>query len=525
MNIAMAEAQSIVATSNELQIAQEIRELLEKEIAPGTGITPERFWNELAQIVADLGPVNAQLLKRRDELQLKIDNWYRTVHAAGGNVREPTVRISFQKTIGYLVDEPDDFTISTRNVDPEIAEQAGPQLVVPVDNARYALNAANARWGSLFDALYGTDVIPETGGAERGSTYNAVRGQKVIQRATEHLDTHVPLQSASHADVIAYEVVPVAGGFNLSARLADHTAQSLRQPEQFAGFRGDAKTPSVILLKHNGLHIELAIDREHPVGSFHRAGLKDVILESALTTIQDCEDSVAAVDAADKAQVYRNWLGLMKGTLRAYFSRGGKKVERRLNPDRNYTGADGHELTLSGRSLMLVRNVGIHMYTGAVKTANGKQIPEGFLDIMMTALAAKHDLLGKGPLRNSRTGSIYVVKPKQHGPAEIAATIELFSRVEQALDLPDKTIKIGIMDEERRTTINLKACIYEARERVAFINTGFLDRTGDEIHTMMEAGPTIPKAENKTASWHQVSLAAHKSARVCGPCRMQWKKW
>ncbi len=495
--------QLAMTDASELRVAPELIELVAKEIAPGTGIEAERFWAELGRLVADLGPLNAELLTKRDEFQTEINNWYRRVHRAGCDVTEPKVRISFQRSIGYLAEEPPDFQISTANVDAEIAEIAGPQLVVPVDNARYALNAANARWGSLFDALYGTDVITTEDGAERGSSYNRVRGDRVIARATEFLDASFPLAAASHAEVVAYAVVESHGQARLVAKLSSDVLDSLLNAEQFVGYNGAMDTPTAILLKNHGLHVELCIDRGHPVGQSHPAGVKDMLLESALTTIQDCEDSVAAVDAADKAVVYRNWLGLMKGDLTASFSKNGKTVERSLRPDREYVDLTGESLRLPGRSLMLVRNVGMHMYTDAVTTADGEPIPEGFLDIMMTALAAKHDLLGQGQYRNSPAGSIYVVKPKLHGPEEVAATIELFARVEKALDLPDKTIKIGIMDEERRTTINLKACIYEARDRIVFINTGFLDRTGDEIHTMMEAGPTIPKSEHKSATWLQ----------------------
>ncbi len=495
--------QLAMTDATELRVAPELVELVAKEMVPGTGIEAERFWGELGRIVAELGPRNAELLAKRDKFQTEINNWYRRVHRAGCDVTEPKVRISFQRSIGYLVDEPPEFQISTDKVDAEIAKIAGPQLVVPVDNARYALNAANARWGSLFDALYGTDVISEEDGAERGSAYNRIRGERVIARATEFLDVSFPLASASHAEVVAYEVVQSHGQARLVAKLTSDVLDSLLNTEQFVGYTGAKDSPTAILLKNHGLHVELCIDRGDPVGQSHPAGIKDLILESALTTIQDCEDSVAAVDAADKARVYRNWLGLMRGTLTASFSKNGNSIERSLRPDREYIGLKGESLKLPGRSLMLVRNVGMHMYTDAVTTADGEPIPEGFLDIMMTALAAKHDLLDQGKYRNSPAGSIYVVKPKLHGPEEVAATMELFARVEKALDLPDKTIKIGIMDEERRTTINLKACIYEARDRIVFINTGFLDRTGDEIHTMMEAGPTIPKSEHKSATWLQ----------------------
>ena len=478
----------------ELRVSKDLHDLVNDEIAPGTGVEAEAFWTSLAEIVRDLGPRNRALLDKRDELQTAIDSWLRE---RGGRAIDPGEMRGFLLEIGYLVPEGDDFSVTTTNVDAEIATLAGPQLVVPVDNARYALNAANARWGSLYDAFYGTDIIPETPGAEQGTSYNPGRGEKVIARTAEFLDEVVALARGSHADVTEYRVDDGA----LVTLFQDGSESGLAEPEQLTGYIERDGEVRNVLLKQNGLHIEIQIDRSHPVGETHPAGAKDVVLEAAITTIEDCEDAVSAVDAEDKVQVYRNWTGLMKGTLASSFDKGGETVTRTLNPERTYTSPDGKELTLPGRALMLVRNVGQHMYTDAVTTADGEPIPEGFLDAMVTCLGAKHDLLGAGPYRNSRAGSIYVVKPKQHGPEEVAATVELFGRVEDALGLERNTIKIGIMDEERRTTLNLKQCIRAASERVIFINTGFLDRTGDEIHTAMEGGPMIPKPEIKSAAW------------------------
>jgi malate synthase len=480
-----------------IKVAAELHELVEKEIAPGTGVAPSDFWEGLAGIVRDLGPRNRALLDERDRLQAAIDAWLRSRRGQEAN---PEAIRAHLLEIGYLVPEGPDFAIATANVDPEVAQLAGPQLVVPVDNARYALNAANARWGSLYDALYGTDLIPEGPGTEKGTKYNPARGELVVERATALLDEIVPLTVGSHGDALEYTLGAGRrdGARTLEVKQLDGTRARLAQPAQFAGYQEKDGRLTNVLLVHNGLHVEIQIDRTHPVGAVHPAGVKDVALEAALTTIQDCEDAVSAVDAADKTVVYRNWTGLMKRTLTASFPKGGGTVTRALNEDRRYTGADGRPLTIPGCSLMLVRNVGHHMYTDAVTTGGGAPIPEGFLDAMVTCLAAKHDLAAR---RNSRAGSIYVVKPKQHGPAEVAHTVELFGRVEQALGMPANTIKVGIMDEERRTTLNLKECIRQAQERVVFINTGFLDRTGDEIHTMMEAGPAIPKLEIKSAPW------------------------
>ncbi len=491
-------------TASGLSIDRSLFDLVREELAPGTGVASEAVWQALADIVADLGPRNRALLARRDELQARLDEW----HAAHPGPVEPAAYRAFLQDIGYLVAPGEDFAVSPANVDPEFGRIAGPQLVVPVDNARYALNAANARWGSLYNALYGTDVIAEDGGATRGAGFNPVRGARVVEYAARFLDEAAPLANASHADVQAYRV---SEDGVLEFGLAGGGAAALAQPGQFAGYRrGAGGALEVVLLRNHGLHIELVIDPASPIGSAHPGGLHDVVLEAAVTTIQDCEDSVAAVDAEDKVRVYRNWLGIMRGTLSARVQKGNREVERKLAPDRRYTDPQGGELTLPGRSLLLVRNCGLHMYTDAVTTADGQDIPEGFLDAMLTVLAAKHDLLGNGPLRNSRTGSVYIVKPKLHGPEEVAASVELFARVEDALGLEPNTLKIGIMDEERRTTVNLAACIRAARERVIFINTGFLDRTGDEIHSVMQAGPVKPKADIKNEPW----LAAYEDANV-----------
>ena len=395
--------------------------------------------------------------------------------------------------IGYLVPEGEGFSITVDGVDPEISTVAGPQLVVPVDNARYALNAANARWGSLYDAFYGTDVIPENDGQEKGGAYNPKRGQRVIAESLVFMDETFPLQGTTHAAVRSYRLSDTDGSRELVAELSDGSQDVFVDPGAFVGFKQANGELICILLRHNGLHVELTIDRSHPVGRSHPAGVKDIILESALTTIQDCEDSVSAVDAADKVNVYRNWLGLMKGTLEASFAKAGKTLQRSLAPDRSYAAPDGGRITLPGRSLMLVRNVGMHMVTDAVLTADGEPIPEAFLDAMVTVCAAIFDIRQLGRFRNSRSGNVYIVKPKLHGPDEVSATVALFSRVEKALGLVQGTIKIGIMDEERRTTVNLKECIRRAKDRVIFINTGFLDRTGDEIHTIMAAGPVLPR--------------------------------
>jgi malate synthase len=483
----------------DLKVHRSLYDLVREEVAPGTGVDPDGFWASLGAIVRELGPIHRQYLEKRDRLQSQIDVWHRQRQGTPFDRRESKALL---EEIGYLVPEGDDFRIATDGVDPEIATIAGPQLVVPVDNPRYALNAANARWGSLYDALYGTDVIPEEAGMERrGSGYNPARGARVVAFAEAFLDRHIGLDQGSFSDVTEFRLQDRQGQKQLVAMLKGGRTAGLADPAAFTGYSETASTLQSLLLRHHGLHIEIQLDRQHPVGKDHPAGVKDVILESAITTIIDCEDSVAAVDAEDKVRVYRNWLGIMNGTLEADFDKDGRAVHRRLNPDRSFTAPNGTPVTLPGRSLLLIRNVGIHMETDAVTTADDRPIPEGFLDAMVTTLAALHDLKGLGRYRNSKAGSMYIVKPKLHGPEEVAGTVLLFTRVEAALGLAPDTIKLGIMDEERRTTVNLKECIRQARRRVVFINTGFLDRTGDEIHTSMEAGPMIPKMEIKNSTW------------------------
>ena len=478
-----------------LQVAAVLNQLLENDIAPGAGVTPAQFWQGLESIVDTLGPRNRDLLQTRDDLQGKIDAWHQ---AQPGHDYDREAYKTFLQEIGYLLPEGSDFQISTTGVDEEVATLAGPQLVVPVMNARYALNAANARWGSLYDALYGTDVIPETDGAERAGAYNPLRGAKVIAYAKHFLDRHCPLTEGSHADATAYALVDGA----LLVALTNGATGGLREPAQLRGYCGDSAAPESILLRHNGLHIEIQIDPASPIGATDAAGVKDVVLEAALTTIQDCEDSVAAVDAEDKTVAYRNWLGLMRGDLEDRFDKGGKTVTRRLNQNRRFTASDGGELVLAGRSLMFVRNVGHLMTTPAILDANGDEIPEGIMDAMFTAMIALHDLnKTSGSDRNSPQGSVYIVKPKMHGPDEVAFTCDLFDRIEDVLGMARNTLKMGIMDEERRTTVNLKECIRAARERLVFINTGFLDRTGDEIHTSMHAGAITPKGAMKQEPW------------------------
>ena len=492
-----------------LDIAPELYEFIAVEALPGTGVQIEEFWGALESILTDLGPRNAALMARRDELQAQIDDWHRAARADGRG-HDSEAYANFLRDIGYLRYLDGTVTATTANVDREIAEVAGPQLVVPLDNARYALNAANARWGSLYDALYGTDVISEADGCSRGNTYNPVRGDRVIAAGREFLDTHFTLDSASHAWATGYSVQDGA----LRARSGDGTVSTLLRPEQFAGYIGEEDSPESVVLRKNGLHCELLIDSDHPVGRRDHAGIFDIRLESAVTTIMDFEDSVAAVDADDKVAVYRNWHGLMRGTLETTFVRDGTTVHRTLNPDRSITGPDGSAVTLPGRSLMLVRNVGHHLTTDMVRI-DGEPVYETMVDAMVTALCALGDVRGMGrldgrPIRNSATGSIYIVKPKMHGPDEVELACELFSRIEAALGLVQRTLKMGIMDEERRTSLGLKECISRARDRVVFINTGFLDRTGDEIHTDMEAGPVIPKTEMKAAAW----LGAYENSNV-----------
>ncbi len=494
-NISTAKAQPARRQVGGLQVAESLYALVNDDIAPGTGVASAHFWQQFEAIINDLTPKNKALLRKRDELQNRIDEWHLQ------RQKQPHDTQAYQEfltDIGYILPEGEDFTITTQDVDIEIAQQAGPQLVVPVKNARFALNAANARWGSLYDALYGTDAIPEVDGAEKAGGYNPIRGAKVIAFARQHLDQLAPLVQGSHADATLYRI----DNGQLMIDLASGTT-TLREPEKFVGFQGAAKSPSAVLLKNNGLHVEIQVDREGAIGKTDSAGVQDLLVEAAVTTIMDCEDSVAAVDAEDKVEVYKNWLGLMKGDLSDAFEKGGQMVHRTMNPDRNYLTGDGRELVLHGRSLMFIRNVGHLMSNPAILDQAGNEVQEGIMDAMITVLAAIHDLKGSSNKGNSRTGSVYIVKPKMHGPEEVAFTVELFERVEQALGLTPNTVKVGIMDEERRTTVNLKECIRAAQARTVFINTGFLDRTGDEIHTSMLAGPFVPKTEMKQQAWIQ----------------------
>ncbi|WP_312598929.1 malate synthase G [Brevundimonas sp.] len=480
-----------------LSVAGELIALIEREVLPGLGLDPAVFWSGAAAIFERFSPENRALLDRRDALQGQIDDWHR---ARRGQPYDVGASEAFLREIGYLVEEPQPFTIATEGVDAEIAQMAGPQLVVPVLNARFLLNAANARWGSLYDALYGTDAL---GDLPQGGGYDAARGARVVARAKAFLDEAAPLAAGSHADVAGWSVADGA------------LSPALKDAAQFVGFRGEAAAPSSILLVHNGLHIELVIDRDHPVGRGDAAGLADVVLESALTTIVDLEDSVAAVDAADKAEAYRNWLGLMRGDLSATFRKGGETLTRALEPDRQWTAPDGSSVTLKGRSLLFVRNVGHLMTTPAIRLADGSEAPEGVMDAIVTSLIALYDIKGQetrsgGGLGNSATGSVYIVKPKMHGPEEAAFTNRLFDAVEDLLALPRHTLKVGVMDEERRTSANLAACIHAVKDRIVFINTGFLDRTGDEIHTAMQAGPVVRKADIKSSAW----IAAYEARNV-----------
>ncbi len=477
-----------------LSVSIKLDEFLTSEVLPDLNITSDHFWQSLEAIVQEFGPRNRDLLGVRETIQQKIDDWHLSNKDQAHDFESYK---AFLKEIGYLTEDKGEFTIETQNVDPEIATIAGPQLVVPVINARFALNAANARWGSLYDALYGTDMISEDDGATRAGAYNPVRGDKVIAFAKNFLDEHFPLSHGSYNDVSSFSLVDSS----LSMGTVSGEFISLQDPTQFQGYQGSAENPSSILLKNNNLHAEIQIDPSHSVGVTDQAGIKDVLLESAVTTIQDCEDSVAAVDGEDKVEVYRNWLGLMKGDLKETFIKGGSEMTRSLNPDRQYLSPKGSQFSLPGRSLMLVRNVGHLMTNPAILDQDGLEIPEGILDAMFTICIAMHDVNGTGSIKNSRAGSIYIVKPKMHGPDEVQFTCDLFAAVEQAMGMKHLTAKVGIMDEERRTTVNLKECIRVAKDRVIFINTGFLDRTGDEIHTSMEAGPMIPKAEMKQQPW------------------------
>ena len=490
-------------THGSLKVSQELDKFLTDELLPGLDINPDAFWGSFERVLDEFGPRNKELLAKRTEIQKTIDNWHISKKGSPHNHDE---YVNFLKEIGYLLEEGDDFEITTQNVDEEISIVAGAQLVVPIMNARFSLNATNARWGSLYDALYGTDMISEEEGAEKSGPYNPIRGNKVIEFSKNFLDESVPLSTGKYADVTGFKI----NNGSLEVSTSDQSFTELKDGSQFIGFTGDSDNPSSILLKNNNLHIEIEIDSEDSIGKDDPANIKDICVESAVTAIQDLEDSVAAVDAEDKSLGYRNWLGLMKGDLKETFFKGGEEMTRTLNEDRNYSDKNGQEITLPGRSVLLVRNVGHLMTNPAILDGNNNEVPEGIMDAMFTICIGKHDLLKEGKQSNSRTGSIYIVKPKMHGPEEVKFTCDLFAKVEQELGLDPLTVKIGIMDEERRTTVNLKECIRAASDRVIFINTGFLDRTGDEIHTSMEAGPVVPKAEMKQQSW----IAAYEDWNV-----------
>lgn len=476
-----------------LQVAEVLFQFINEQVLPNSGVEQTAFWDGFDKLVHELAPENKALLAQRDALQVQINEWHK---GNKGNFQFADYK-AFLEEIGYVEPKAEDFQVETENVDAEIAYQAGPQLVVPVSNARYAINAANARWGSFYDALYGTDVISDEDGTEAGKGYNPIRGNKVIDYAKKFLDQAAPLKAASHKDAITYKIAES----KLVITLVNGETTTLAEPEKLVGYQGTTEQPTAILLKNNDLHIEIQIDRNHPIGKDDAAGVKDIYLESAITTIMDCEDSVAAVDAEDKVEVYANWLGLMKGDLTATFAKGSKTVTRTLNPDRVYTGVNGDTVTLNGRSLMFIRNVGHLMTNPAILDQDGSEVPEGIMDGVVTSLIAKHEVIGNGSYKNSQKGSIYIVKPKMHGSKEVAFANKLFERVEDLIGLERFTLKIGVMDEERRTSLNLKACIREVKNRIVFINTGFLDRTGDEIHTSMEAGPMIRKGEMKTSTW------------------------
>ena len=490
-----------------MQVASVLDNFINEQALPGSGVEPAKFWQGFEAVLAEFVAPNKALLAKRDSLQAQIDDY----HKAGKPANGPEYK-QFLQDIGYLIPEPADFSIETSGVDAEMATMAGPQLVVPINNARYALNAANARWGSLYDALYGTDVISEEDGAGKTAGYNPVRGAKVVATAREWLNTLLPLANGQHEDAVNYSIA----GNSLSVSLKGGASASLQDASQFKGFQGSVESPTALLFEHNGLHFEIQIDNQHPIGKTDPAGVKDILVEAALTTIMDCEDSVAAVDAEDKTLVYANWLGLMKGTLSITMSKGGKSFTRSMNADRTYQTTDGESLVLSGRSLMFVRNVG-HLMTNDAILFDGEEVPEGIMDGVITSLIAKHDLLGNSPYKNTRTGSIYIVKPKMHGPEEVAFSNALFGKIEEVVGLEPFTLKMGIMDEERRTSVNLKACIAAAKQRTVFINTGFLDRTGDEIHTSMLAGTFADKASLKAMTWIQAYEKANVATGLaCG---------